>query len=431
MYPLNQPDNSFSSLSGEGVANTTAFPLNIDEEILHIYFPGKSSISEFVPLTVTYLFLFLYMYFSVRKIELVKSKVGMAFSAVVTVLASLSMSVGLCFFFGLTLTRTGKEVFPYLVVIIGLENILVLTKSVVSTPTHLDVKIRIAQGLSREGWSITKNLLIEVTILTVGLFTFVPAIQEFCIFAVVGLLSDYFLQMLFFSTVLAIDIGRMESSSDSQHYRFPYGPSAVPLTSQPPLRQFRPPTTSPLSSTKPQIRNIVRSKSHPRLNGITSSNYPTNVVAAPNSPPPTTKVPKRLRLVHFWASTRIFQRGFMLCMVVWISVIVYSSGVLEHVLQMTTDSNGLPTLTDRDSEIVGEAPETVNQYYGAPTLDPEDLRIIQSVVTEKINTFAPTSSADLRKVKTSTDKTEVSYQLLQPANFLLYSETNLNVLFSR
>src|SRR6218665_2364686 len=39
-----------------------------------------------------------------------------------------------------------SEIFPYLVVIIGLENILVITKSVVTTPVHLEVKLRIAQG---------------------------------------------------------------------------------------------------------------------------------------------------------------------------------------------------------------------------------------------------------------------------------------------
>lgn len=39
-----------------------------------------------------------------------------------------------------------SEIFPYLVVVIGLENVLVLTKSVVSTPVDLEVKLRIAQG---------------------------------------------------------------------------------------------------------------------------------------------------------------------------------------------------------------------------------------------------------------------------------------------
>lgn len=59
----------------------------------------------------------------------------------------------------------------------GLENVLVLMKSVTTTTSHLDVKIRVAQGLSKEGWNITKIFLIEVTILTAGLLTFVPAIQ--------------------------------------------------------------------------------------------------------------------------------------------------------------------------------------------------------------------------------------------------------------
>ena len=36
------------------------------------------------------------------------------------------------------------------------------------------------------------------------------SLQEFCLFAVVGLLSDFFLQILFFTTVLSIDIRRME-----------------------------------------------------------------------------------------------------------------------------------------------------------------------------------------------------------------------------
>ncbi len=52
-----------------------------------------------------------------------------------------------------------------------------MTKSVVSTPAHLDIKVRVAQGLSREGWSITKNLMTEITLLTFGFFTFVPIIQ--------------------------------------------------------------------------------------------------------------------------------------------------------------------------------------------------------------------------------------------------------------
>lgn len=331
------------------------------DDALHIFYPGEFNYSDFFPLMMTFLVLLFYIYFSVRKIELIKSKIGMAFSACFTVIASLSMTVGVCFFFGLTLSLSGKEVFPYLVIIVGLENVLVLTKSVVSTPAHLDVKIRVAQGLSKEGWSITKNLLTEVTILTIGLFTFVPAIQEFCIFAIVGLLNDFFLQMVFFSTILAIDIRRTELSGESSKFHLPHIPTSR-------KQQF---TTTITTNRKP---NIFRSKSHPRLNGLTSG--PTNVIA-PNTQNTYTlaKLPKRLRLVHFWARTRIFQRAFMVWMVVWISMIIYNSGIIEHVIHL---SDTLKTEADIDGYTIDRT-QTLNNYIGLDKIKP--LQTSPSTVT--------------------------------------------------
>ena len=59
--------------------------------------------------------------------------------------------------------------------------------------------INFAPGLSREGWNITKNLFAEITILTLGFFIGIldSSIQEFCLLAVMGLLSDFFLQVRF------------------------------------------------------------------------------------------------------------------------------------------------------------------------------------------------------------------------------------------
>jgi len=71
--------------------------------------------------------------------------------------------------------------FPYLVCVIGLENILVITKSVVATPTDMEVEKRIALGLSREGRSIAKNLLFEFVLIGLGYFTLIPQIQVICL----------------------------------------------------------------------------------------------------------------------------------------------------------------------------------------------------------------------------------------------------------
>ena len=58
---------------------------------------------------------------------------------VAVVCSAIHILIMLCF---------NSEVFPYLVIVVGVENILVITKSVVSTPVDLEVKIRVAQGIN-------------------------------------------------------------------------------------------------------------------------------------------------------------------------------------------------------------------------------------------------------------------------------------------
>lgn len=298
------------------------------DEVTLIYYPGQFNYHELVPLTITFGGLFLYVYFSVRKIEFIKSKLGLAACAVLTIAGSLSMSMGICFFFGFSLSLQGKEIFPYLVIIVGLENVLVLTKSVTSTDSRLDVKIRLAQGLSKEGWSITKNLLIEITILTVSFFTFVPFIQEFSIFMIVSLISDYFIQMTFFATILGVEVRRMEYFQDQNKLHLKeYFHSNNALN-------WRFNKIGPDDNFSPQ--RMTKSKSHPRLNGL-AHNSPTNVVAKRSLSPvhQDNRVPKRIRLVNIWARTRFFQRAFMVWMIVWISMIIYNSGVVDYFISNT------------------------------------------------------------------------------------------------
>ncbi|XP_020362655.1 sterol regulatory element-binding protein cleavage-activating protein-like isoform X1 [Oncorhynchus kisutch] len=265
-----------------------------EDHMVHVHFKEEIGMAELIPLVTTYIILFAYIYFSTRKIDMVKSKWGLALAAVVTVLSSLLMSVGLCTLFGLTPTLNGGEIFPYLVVVIGLENVLVLTKSVVSTPVDLEVKLRIAQGLSNESWSIMKNMATELCIILIGYFTLVPAIQEFCLFAVVGLVSDFFLQMFFFTTVLSIDIRRMELADLNR--RLP-AEAGMPLPKPGPLRLREappPPRPSPHTITlqTPAFRNL--------------------------------RLPKRLRVVYFLARTRLAQRFIMVGTVIWIGILAYT-----------------------------------------------------------------------------------------------------------
>lgn len=313
------------------------------EAITYIYYPGEFNMIEMMPMCIAFLLVFMYVYFSVRKIDDVfKSRFALAISAVITVMSSLMMALGVCFFFGLTIIMQSRGVLPYLIMLFGLENVLVITKSVVSTDEKFDVKIRVAHGLSKEGWSITKTLLTEITILTIGLVTFVPVIQEFCVFAIVGLISDFFMQMLLFSTVLALNIRRIEFSSLSKTSNVPDMAQRVPYR-----YVNNGPTKSVQSST-----SMSRSRSHPKFSAMQDSAMPpTDVVAAGKAVAEIKKIPKRLKIFNFWARTRFFQRAFMLWMIVWICSIVYNSDIFKQIFvmeaknhtDMSMDSSGPET----------------------------------------------------------------------------------------
>ncbi|KAH9496900.1 hypothetical protein Btru_010103 [Bulinus truncatus] len=311
------------------------------EDVVHVHFKDVNYIVDYTPLFVTYLVLLLYLYFSVSKIDMVKSKIGLAISAVVTVLASLLMSVSICTVFGMTSTLNGGEIFPYLAVIVGVENVLVITKSVVSTPVHLDVKIRVAQGLSKEGWYITKNLLTELAIVFVGFFTFVPAIQEFCAFALVGLLSDFYLQMAFFATVLSVDIRRMELSdlhrqsvqqAVQDYSNMPYV-NIQPLVLCPVAsRQTHPSPRShsvpPLSPTPSvHVRPAGHNTPPPSPSHLHSHNE-TYTRPSSHSDRPKYEMPRRVKFFYFLARFRIVQKLIMVCTVIWIVLIFYKAGLV-------------------------------------------------------------------------------------------------------
>ena len=280
------------------------YPLHADDHdnitnIVHLHFPERFNGVEYIPYTVTMILLFLYVYYSFNKIDLVNSKLGIALTAVITVLGSLFMSLGLT---GLSLGGSGfVYLVPYLVAALGLENILVVTRSIVSTPPHLDVKVRIAQGLSREGWNITRNLFSEITILTMGFFLGIldSSIQDFCLLAVMGLLTDFYLQTFFFLTVLSMDINRTRLVDAVE---------------------------------KQQVGSFQHPRRGPGLK-ISTGREEEWLVAPPIAPPPLKKLPRRVRLFNFWAQRRVVSRFFLVAMIGWMVIVTYQTGLVEILLR--------------------------------------------------------------------------------------------------
>ncbi|XP_058064696.1 sterol regulatory element-binding protein cleavage-activating protein-like [Anopheles bellator] len=91
---------------------------------MYMFYPGEFNWKEVLPQCMAFCVLFSNV-FSVRKIEAIRSLLMLASCAVLTVLGSVMVSLGLCFF-GLTVSFQSKGAYPYLVILVGLEIVLVL-----------------------------------------------------------------------------------------------------------------------------------------------------------------------------------------------------------------------------------------------------------------------------------------------------------------
>lgn len=166
--------------------------------------------------------------------------------------------------------------------------------------------------------------------------TFLPLLQEFCIFAIVGLVSDYFLQMFFFSTILSLNLKRVAVIAEVK--------KLPKMIEQSVSWQKR----------KELGSSLNRSISHPsQLSQLDQQNQDSLNVRAPEK-----KIPKRLRIVNFWARTRFFQRGFMIWMVLWISNIIYNSGIIENAFLIEKNH----TSGNDDQKLSVESVDALNSY---------------------------------------------------------------------
>ncbi|OCH89079.1 sterol regulatory element binding protein cleavage-activating protein [Obba rivulosa] len=159
---------------------------------------------------IAYTAFFVYCFRSMRRMKMVHSRIGLAFTGLVEIVVSTLTSMSVCALVGFRVTMVPWELLPIVVLFIGVENMFNIVDAVVRTSISLPVKERIAVGLSHAGTSNTLRVVSYNTVLGVIAGFSTGAIRQFCAFSIVVLVAHWFLVHTFFVTVVSIDIQRLE-----------------------------------------------------------------------------------------------------------------------------------------------------------------------------------------------------------------------------
>ncbi|GAA5957668.1 hypothetical protein JCM3765_001473 [Sporobolomyces pararoseus] len=157
-----------------------------------------------------YLLVVVYVARYIRRLR-AHSKMGLIITGIAELSSSGIMSVSICWLMGWNLGLVPWNLMAFLVLTSGLDNMILVLRAISQTDLNLTVPERMAAGLRQVGVEMTVLLMVEELIAAWLLwFVEITVMRQWIRFGAVVLAVDYFLELTFFSTVLSIDIQRLE-----------------------------------------------------------------------------------------------------------------------------------------------------------------------------------------------------------------------------
>ncbi|GIZ40907.1 hypothetical protein CKM354_000422700 [Cercospora kikuchii] len=168
------------------------------------------SISEHLALTLAYSAMAIYVILSFRRMKAFHSRGGLVVTAVTQMTCSILSSFTICHILQINLSMIPQNAYPFVVLVLGIENIFRMINAVLAYPPTIATELRIANALGDIGPMSVAAALQNVTVL--GLLSTVvsPGVAAFCAFAAIATLFDAFFLLTFFVAVLSVDIRRLE-----------------------------------------------------------------------------------------------------------------------------------------------------------------------------------------------------------------------------
>ncbi|ONH69636.1 Sterol regulatory element-binding protein cleavage-activating protein [Cyberlindnera fabianii] len=223
MYVEKENSTNYGSIWDDNVKNlknTTSinFVVKSDESIpkreSYVIRLTRMKSCDHVLLGICYALMTLYFLISLSNLKTVTSKLGLLLAFVVEMVLSIMAAATLTtyFFQGVDFFEIPLQFLPFIVMLVGIENMFRLMTTMAKIPGEMSTGYRIIKAL--EGCGVTSTLVVICDLIFLSLIYpyVVPNSQLFCIFAAFTLIIDHILHLTFFVSVLSIDVHRTELS---------------------------------------------------------------------------------------------------------------------------------------------------------------------------------------------------------------------------
>ncbi|QIX01535.1 hypothetical protein AMS68_007052 [Peltaster fructicola] len=152
----------------------------------------------------------LYVLLSLRRLKAFHSRFGLVVTAITQMVMSVLASFTICGMLKVNLTAVPRNAYPFILTVIGLENMFRLINAILAYPPTMATDLRIANALGDVGPLSIATAAQNTIILWLLSLVVSPGIVAFCTFAAIATLVDTFFLLTFFIAVLNVDIRRLE-----------------------------------------------------------------------------------------------------------------------------------------------------------------------------------------------------------------------------
>ncbi|KAJ8952599.1 hypothetical protein NQ318_004146 [Aromia moschata] len=175
--------------------------------------------SEASTVVISYVVMFVYIAIALGRFTnareiLFESKILLAVGGIIIVMSSVSCSLGVCGYAGISTTLLTIEVIPFLVLAVGVDNIFIIVQAHQRKERNKSVTLAddVGDTLGRVGPSMMLTSCSEICCFAIATLSSMPAVHTFAVYATVAVLFNFFLQITAFVALLSLDQERYESN---------------------------------------------------------------------------------------------------------------------------------------------------------------------------------------------------------------------------